>query len=237
MATNNRQLLVSLQAGATEPLPNPPSGGAVVINQNPPTQCTTKKTDAIVIDSNAFGDDNCADVEFVFVNSTDDTQILRFGPQGRAGVYQILDQPADASNVAGVTADVGEGAMPNVLPLQGFNFLGQNGVIITRVEVQINSNSPTQNGQKLTANRYSINVLDSAKRTTFKPLCSECFNDNDPITYSFPVCRAVDYYNNLEYPIVAGATITLKVTYAALATGLGYVACNGQYQGQLLPSA
>lgn len=232
--SDNKTLLVKLQAGATEQLQN---GAVQTITQvNGPGTCTTKPTDAVTIDSNSFGSDDCADISFTFANTTNETQVLRFGKPGQAGVYQKLNLSVDASNVAGVTADAGDGPQANVLPLQGFNFLTQDGIVVTGFEVEIISGGNTQANQKVTLVRQSVNVTDKCKTTRVRPDCSLCINQNDPQVYLFKFCRMWDAYNHADYPLLAGASVNIKVYYAGLATAKGVVACAGQYAGQVVTS-
>lgn len=220
-----------MQSGAATV--NNPGGAAPVVPvvvAQPSTSCTTKPTDAVTIDSNSFGDDDCASIDMTFVNGTESPQTLRFGAQGQNGLYTILGLPIDASNVAGVTADAGDGAVASVGPLQGMNWLTQNGIIVTALEITILAGT-NQGQQKVTLNRLSVNVTDKCKTTTVKPKCGECFNSNDPTVYLFQFCRALDYYNNAQYTLVAGGSVNIQIRYAALATAQGYVGCTGQYQG------
>ncbi len=232
---NNKQLLVSLQGGAS--LQQDPKD-SVTVNQpqNTTNSCATKPTDSITIDSNSFGDDDCADIEFAIVNNSGEDQVIRLGKPGQAGVYQKLGLVADASNVAGVTADAGDGPEPNVLPLQGFNFLTQDGIVVTALEIEIVAGGNLQGAQKVKLQRQSVNVTDKCRTTKVKPTCSECFNDTDPLTYLFKFCRMWDAYNHADYTILEGSSVTLRVYYAGLATAKGIVACAGTNKGQVVHS-
>lgn len=234
MSTNNKQLLINLQQGSCAV--EEKVAKAVIVNNgdNGAKECCSKPTDSVTIDSNSFGSDDCADIDFTFVNGTQETQILRFGKPGQAGIYQKLNLTPDASNVAGVTADAGDGAQPNVLPLQGFNFLTQDGIVVTGMEIEILSGGNSQAVQKVILNRQSVNVTDKCRTTRVKPSCSECINDNDPQTFFFKFCRMWDAYNSADYALIAGASVNVKIHYAGLATAKGIVACAGANRGQLV---
>lgn len=231
---SNRQLLITLQQGACE-MPEQVSEAVIIKNagNTKGAACCAKPTDAVTIDSNSFGSDDCADIDITFVNATAETQILRFGKPGQAGIYQKLNLTPDASNVAGVTADAGDGAQPNVLPLQGFNFLTQDGIVVTGMEIEILAGGAPQGAQKVILVRQSVNVTDKCRTTRVKPSCSECVNDNDPLTYFFKFCRMWDAYNHADYALLAGASVSVKIHYAGLATGKGIVACAGANRGTL----
>lgn len=231
---NNKQLLVNLQQGSctvTETVAT-----AVIVNNGNKggAECCSTPTDAVTIDSNSFGNDDCADIDFTFLNNTEETQILRFGKPGQAGIYQKLNLDADASNVAGVTADAGDGAQPNVLPLQGFNFLTQDGIVVTGMEIEILAGGNAQAAQKIILVRQSVNVVDKCSTTRVKPSCSECINDNDPQTFFFKFCRMWDAYNHADYNLLAAASVNVKIHYAGLATAKGIVACAGANRGQVV---
>lgn len=232
---NNKQLLVNLQQGACT-ITEAPAEAVIIKNGASRTEeCCSKPTDSVTIDSNSFGSDSCADIDFTFENNTAETQTIRFGKPGQAGIYQKLNLTPDVSNVAGVTADAGDGPQPNALPLQGFNFLTQDGIVVTGMEIEISStDTPTQASQRLILVRQSVNVTDKCRTTRVKPSCSECINDNDPQTFFFKFCRMWDAYNHADYPIVPGAIINVKIHYAGLATAKGVVACAGANQGQLV---
>lgn len=231
---SNKQLLINLQLGSCSVEDAPATALIVKNGSNNTKECCSKPTDAVTIDSNSFGSDDCADIDFTFVNGTAETQILRFGKPGQAGVYQKLNLTPDASNVAGVTADAGDGAQPNVLPLQGFNFLTQDGIVVTGMEIEILAGGNAQGAQKVILNRQSVNVTDKCRTTRVKPSCSECINDNDPLTYFFKFCRMWDAYNSADYALLAGASVNVKIHYAGLATAKGIVACAGANKGQLV---
>lgn len=235
MATN-KELLLNLQSASIPVQETAQQVTTTVLAttaQSAPS-CATKGTDSVTIDSNSFGDDNCADIDLTFVNGTEFAQILRFGAPGQAGLYQKLNMVADASNVAGVTADAGDGAQPNVLPLQAFNWLTQDGIVVTGMEVEILAGGNPQAAQKLTLNRQSPNVTDKCKTTRVKPSCSECINDNDPQTYFYRFCRMWDSYNSADYTLIAGGSVNIKIHYAGLATAKGIVACAGANKGQVV---
>lgn len=232
--SSNQQLLINLQNGSCTQ--NEPVAKAIIVNpgNDGGKECCSAPTNAVTIDSNSFGNDDCADIDFTFVNTTQETQTLVFGKRGQAGLYQILGFPADASNVAGVTADAGSGAVPNVGPLQGFNWITQDGIVVTGFEISVLSGGNAQAVQKVILDRQSVNITDKCKRTIVKPSCSECVNENDPQTFFFKFCRMFDAYNSAEYNLIAGASVEVKIHYAGLATAKGIVACAGVNKGMVV---
>lgn len=234
MNGNNKQLLVNLQQGACTITESPAE--AVIVKQasRKTEECCSKPTDSVTIDSNSFGSDQCADIEFTLENNTEETQIVRFGKPGQAGVYQKLNLEADASNVAGVTADAGDGPEPNVLPLQGFNFLTQDGIVVTGIEIEVLAGGDAQGSQRLSLVRQSVNVTDKCRTTRVRPSCPECPQDNAPQVFFYKFCRMWDAYNHADYSLLPGASVTARIHYAGLATAKGVVACAGTNAGQIV---
>lgn len=237
MNGNNKQLLINLQQGVCETKDTATREVLVerrVVKDD--SECCAKPTDAVLLDSMSIGSDECDSIFFTIVNNTAETQILRGGKPGQAGVYQKLQLTPDASNVAGVTADSGDGSgpQPNVLPWQGMNFITQDGILVTGWEITVNAGPAAQANQNITLVRQSANISDKCRTKRIRPACPECPQDSAPDTRLFKFCRLLDAYNHVDYPLLPGANVDIRIFYAGLATAKGIVACSGPNAGKVI---
>lgn len=225
-------LLKALQAGACPTVPSTPVQ-VQVIQQNEEAACCADETRSTTLDAAKFFDAGCPAVIWEIENVSDETSIITMGGPGMAGLWEMYCTEANASDNAEVRADDGcDGFEPNVPAIQFFTYMSHlHGVLATGVNATVNSDTPNQSNQKL--KRASIGLdREQCRHKIVHAVCPACPNpvvnaNMVGVVQEFNVCMIVDAMHWMEYPILAGANITLEIFYAGIGTAHNIVACNG----------
>lgn len=187
--------------------------------------CSTG-TDAVIIDSNSLNDEGCAEIEWNIKlgEGVPDTQLM-LGIFGQTGQY-VNDLPAggatkNTTDFAAATDDSGA----NTPQVGYFNrLLVSIPMLVTGFEIAVNNPAtvPSQLNQSLHFVTRTFSAYDKCDKTKLAPLCNEC-QDQDIKSFSFE--KVLDALHDLTYQLKAGADVTIRLRYKAIATGHAFVAC------------
>lgn len=237
---NGEQLMKALQVGAC-PTVNAQPVEVVVRQQNDEAICCADETKSTTLDAEKFFGADCPAIIWEIINVSDENSVIAIGGPGMAGLYQLYGTEANASDNAEVRADDDNGAgfEPNVIPIQFVTYMAHlGGILVTGVNVTVNSNTPNQANQKL--RKASIGLdREECRHKVVHAVCPACPNpvvnaNMQGVVQEFNVCMIIDAMHWLEYTILAAivegddTNITLEVFYAGYGASVHDLApCGG----------
>jgi len=146
--------------------------------------------------------------EDTITNNTAETQDILFSYWlGAPGRYQQFNQPASGFDQPAMVDDFGN----QLQKLQAFNILLTDmPVIVNRIELQADSSAQANQRIQLGWVNKNIEIVYQSRLTSF---CDPCFNQNNPDVFSRIFNGPIALGKNIvmKYPVLAGATITIRL--------------------------